>query len=158
MDTWLLMKTLRVKLSCLCQWAVTSRSPRSSSVIALPLTDGKFLDGLSIHFEVSSFCLSLPVFLPFPSFLPPCFSLFFLLQISISQWLNVSVLFIAQNVGMIFPPFLYTHSFLPTAFHNEFSCSGNVYSIALDLTSLRQGGKSSILVYQLMTQSWLRWE
>lgn len=105
MDTWLLMKTLRVKLSCLCQWAVTSRSPHSSSVIALPLTDGKFLDGLSIHFEVSSFCLSLPVFPSFP-FLPP--SLFFFLFPPSNKHFSVVKCLCSiygTECGYDFPPF-----------------------------------------------------
>ena len=158
MDTWVLMRTLRVKLPGLCQWAVASWSTRSSSVTVLPLTDCKLLDGLLSFILKSpsvSFCLS---FLPFPSFLPPCFSFFFLLQISIYQKWNVSVVFIAQTVGMISPPLLCTHNPPHPSILWRILIFWEILVHSSGLISLRQGGKSSIFVYKLMTQSLLRWE
>lgn len=150
------MRTFRVKLPGLCQWAVASWSTCSSSVTMLPLTHCKLLDGLLSFILKSpcvSFCLS---FLPFPSFLPPCFSFFFLLQISIYWKLNVSVVLIAQTVGMISPPFLCTVS--PHSILQRILIFWEILLHSSGLISLRQGGKSSIFVYKLMTQSLLRWE
>lgn len=127
-------------MSALCQWAHTQ-----SSAIVLTLTDCKLWDNL----------LWIPLRTLLYIFLAACLS-FLLLSGFLSSF-----------------PLSNTHTYcgfcLPlSSLKKPFPPAYNILQLSLiflkhllnsfGLVSLKQGGKPSILIYQLMTQSWLMWE
>lgn len=122
-----------------------SMGPHSSSAIVLTLTDCKLWDNL----------LWIPLRTLLYIFLAACLS-FLLLSGFLSSF-----------------PLSNTHTYygfsLPlSSLKKPFPPAYNILQLSLiflkhllnsfGLVSLKQGGKPSILIYQLMTQSWLMWE